>query len=90
MVERLIGEVRVSTFSAREDQLSLVARLWLERPNRQDRFWRGSLYWADAIGETLHVSDGGFAFESEEAFLRLVNAKLIELGGAGLRPAKRG
>lgn len=76
-------------FSAREDQLSLVARFWLERPTREDRFWRGSLFWAHAIGETFRLREGGLAFESEEEFLRLVSAKLMEAGGAGLSSVRR-
>jgi hypothetical protein len=63
--------------------------MWLERPTRHDRFWRGSLFWADERGATPIELEGGLAFESAEDLVGLMNARLVGLGGPALRSAKR-
>lgn len=77
------------SFSVRDDQLSFLARLWLERPTRSDRFWRGSLHWVDRFNDTVPETANGEAFESADELVRLVDAKLTSLGGPTLRWSKR-
>lgn len=79
----------MASFSARDDQVSFLARLWLERPTRSDRFWRGSLSWVDRFGNVVPPEDEPAAFESAQDLIRLVDARLLSLGGPALRPVRR-
>lgn len=79
----------MASFSARDDQVSFLARLWLERPTRRDRFWRGSLSWVDRYGHVVATDAEAAAFESAPDLVRLIDARLVSLGGPSLRTVRR-